>query len=97
MKKIGVRFKNLKAREVHKCPTCGKRKTGLRRKRMFKAVALICSVWIADGRAKQECFTHMFDWEFQTRKECQLRLLRYRAKEKPAYHNIILDECIKKS
>jgi NAD-dependent SIR2 family protein deacetylase len=27
MKKIGVRFKNLKAREVHKCPTCGKRKT----------------------------------------------------------------------
>ena len=62
---------------------------------MFKAVALICSVWIADGRAKQECFTHMFDWEFQTRKECQLRLLRYRAKEKPAYHNIILDECIK--
>ena len=51
---------------------------------MFKAVALICSVWIADGRAKQECFTHMFDWEFQTRKECQLRLLRYRAKEKPA-------------
>ena len=63
---------------------------------MFKAVALICSVWIAEGRAKQECFTHMFDWEFQTRKECQIRLLRYRAKEQPAYHNIILDECIKK-
>ena len=27
MKKIGVRFKNLKAREVHKCMACGKRRT----------------------------------------------------------------------
>ena len=62
---------------------------------MFKAVALICSVWIAEGRAKQECFTHMFDWEFQTRKEVKTSSLS--AKEKPAYHNIILDECIKKS
>ena len=62
---------------------------------MFKAVALICSVWIADGRAKQECFTHMFDWEFETKRECQMRLLHYRAKEVPHYHNIVLGECIK--
>ena len=61
---------------------------------MFKAIALICSVWIANGEAKQACFTHMFEWEFKTRKECQVRLLYYRAKEQPTYHKIILAECV---
>ena len=62
---------------------------------MFKAMALICSVWIADGRAKQECFTHMFKWKFETREQCQLRLFRYRAKEMPAYHKMILRDCVR--
>ena len=62
---------------------------------MFKAMALICAAWIANGEAKQACFTHMFDWEFETKQECQMRLLHYRAKEVPHYHNIVLGECIK--
>ena len=55
---------------------------------MFKAMALICAAWIANGQAKQACFTHMFDWEFETKRECQMRLIYYRAKELPHYHNI---------
>ena len=62
---------------------------------MFKAMALICAVWVADGRAKQECFNHLFEWEFETKRECQMRLIYYRAKELPPYHNIVLGECIK--
>ena len=60
---------------------------------MFKAMAIICSVWIADGRAKQGCFTHMFDWEFETKKQCQMRLFQYKSKIS-SYHKIIIDECI---
>ena len=60
---------------------------------MFKAMALICSAWIANGEAKQSCFTHMFKWEFETKKECQeMRLIYF--KEVPPYHNIVLGECI---
>ena len=66
-----------------------------RQKKMFKAMALICAAWIANGQAKQACFTHMFDWEFETKRECQMRLIYYRAKELPHYHNIVLGECIK--
>ena len=62
---------------------------------MFKALALVCSVWIADGRAKQECFTHKFKWEFETKKECQMRLIYYQAKELPHYQKMVLSECIK--
>ena len=62
---------------------------------MFKAMALICAVWIADGRAKQECFNHLFEWEFETKRECQMRLIYYRAKELPPYHNVVLGECVK--
>ena len=62
---------------------------------MFKAMALICSAWISNGEAKQACFTHMFDWEFETKKECQMRLIYYRAKELPPYHNVVLGECVK--
>ena len=62
---------------------------------MFKAVAIIWSAWIANNEAKQACFTHMFDWKFETRKECQIRLIYYRAKELPPYHNIALGDCIK--
>ena len=29
------------------------------------------------------------------KRECQMRLIYYRAKELPPYHNIILAECIK--
>ena len=72
---------------------------------MFKAMALICSAWIANGEAKQACFTHMFEWEFllscqrtlilsqycvrrmckgqqvmRRKRECQMRLIYYRAK-----------------
>ena len=36
---------------------------------MFKAMALICAAWISNGQAKQACFTHMFDWEFETKRE----------------------------
>ena len=62
---------------------------------MFKAMALICAAWISNGQAQQACFTHMFDWEFETKRECQMRLIYYRAKELPHYHNIVLGECIK--
>ena len=51
---------------------------------MFKAVALICSVWIADGRAKQECFTHILG---VSDKE-GMSVKSYRAKEN--LHTIIL-------
>ncbi len=61
---------------------------------MFKAMAIICSVWIADGRAKQGCFTHMFDWEFETKKQCQMRLFQYKSKEISSFHRVIIDECI---
>ena len=36
---------------------------------MFKAMALICSVWIVNGKAEQQCFTHMFKWEFESQKD----------------------------
>ena len=62
---------------------------------MFKAIALICSVWIVNDKPKQACFTHMFAWQFETKKECQIRLLHYRARELPAYQQIILAECTK--
>jgi len=62
---------------------------------MFKALALVCSVWIADGRAKQECLTHKFKWEFETKKECQMRLIYYQAKELPHYQKMVLSECVK--
>ena len=42
---------------------------------MFKAVAVICSAWIANGEAKQACFTHMFDWKFETKKEGKVNML----------------------
>ncbi len=61
---------------------------------MFKAMALICAVWIADGRAKQECFYHMFAWKAKTKKECQLRLMQYQIHKMPSYHKLILSECI---
>jgi len=62
---------------------------------MFKAIALICSAWISNGEAKQQCFYHKFEWEFETKRECQMKLLYYRAKELPPYQNIVLGECIK--
>ena len=61
---------------------------------MFKAIALICSAWISNGEAKQQCFYHKFEWEFETKRECQMKLY-YRAKEVPPYHNIVLGECVK--
>ena len=61
---------------------------------MFKAMALKCAVWIADGRAKQECFYHMFAWKAKTKKECQLRLMQYQIHKMPSYHKLILSECI---
>jgi hypothetical protein len=61
---------------------------------MFKGMALICSVWIANGEAKQECFTHMFGWETQTKKECQLKLMEYQIHKMRTYHKLILSECI---
>ena len=61
---------------------------------MFKAMALICAVLIADGRAKQECFYHMFAWKAKTKKECQLRLIQYQIHKMPSYHKLILSECI---
>ena len=62
---------------------------------MFKAIALICSAWISNGVAMQQCFYHKFEWEFETKRECQMKLLYYRAKEVPPYHNIVLGECVK--
>ena len=62
---------------------------------MFKAMAIICSVWIADGRAKQGCFTHMFKWDFETKRECQMRLFKYKTEEISSYHRVIIDECIR--
>ena len=48
---------------------------------MFKAMALICSVWIINGKAEQQCFTHMFKWEFESLQQCELKLVRYRIYE----------------
>ena len=48
---------------------------------MIKAMALICSVWIANEQTKQECFTHMFKWNFKTIKECEMKLINYRFNE----------------
>ena len=60
-------------------------------------MALICSAWISNGEAKQQCFYHKFDWEFETKKECQMSCYIIRAKEvkpKRTNHNIVLGECI---
>ena len=40
---------------------------------MFKAIGLICSAWIVNGEPKQACYTHKFRWEFETKRECQIR------------------------
>ncbi len=61
---------------------------------MFKGMALICAVWIADGRAKQECFTHMFGWETKTKKECQLKIMHYQIHKIKSFHKLILSECV---
>tara|TARA_R100001510_G_scaffold24038_1_gene21143 strand:+ start:4972 stop:5172 length:201 start_codon:yes stop_codon:yes gene_type:complete len=61
---------------------------------MFKAIAIICSVWIADGRAKQECYNHKFEWQFETKKQCQIRLFQYKSREISPFHKVIIDECI---
>ena len=50
---------------------------------MFKAMVLMCSVWIVNGQPQQQCFTHMFKWEFESQKECELKLVRYRIYEPP--------------
>ncbi len=62
---------------------------------MFKAMALICSVWIVNGKAEQQCFTHMFKWEFESLQQCELKLVRYRIYELPKNQKIILDNCIR--
>ncbi len=62
---------------------------------MIKAMALICSVWITHGQAKQECFTHMFKWEFDNLQQCESRLFQYRRYELPKNHKIILNNCIR--
>ena len=62
---------------------------------MFKAMALICSVWIVNGKAEQQCFTHMFKWEFESLQQCELKLVRYRIYELPNNQKIILDDCIR--
>ena len=61
---------------------------------MIKAMELICSVWIANEQTKQECFTHMFKWNFKTIKECEMKLINYRFNEMPKNFKIILDNCI---
>ena len=48
---------------------------------MFKAIGLICSAWIVNGEPKQACYTHKFRWEFETKRECQIRFLHYRTRE----------------
>ena len=48
---------------------------------MFKAIGLICSAWIVNGEPKQSCYTHKFRWEFETKRECQIRFLHYRTRE----------------
>ena len=62
---------------------------------MFKAIGLICSAWIVNGEPKQSCYTHKFRWEFETKRECQIRFLLYRTREKPIWQNIVLGECFK--
>ena len=62
---------------------------------MFKAVALICTVWLVDGKSKQECLTHMFQWEFESRQQCELRLINYRIYDLPKNQKIVLDDCIR--
>lgn len=62
---------------------------------MFKAMALICSVWIINGEPQQQCFTHMFKWEFESLQQCELKLVRYRMYELPKNQKIILDDCIR--
>ena len=62
---------------------------------MFKAMILLCSVWIVDGKPKQECLTHMFKWEFSSRQQCELRLVQHRIYELPKNQKIILDDCIR--
>ncbi len=62
---------------------------------MFKAMVLMCSVWIVNGQPQQQCFTHMFEWEFKTSQQCELRLAQYRIYELPKDHKIILDDCIR--
>ena len=65
------------------------------RNKMFKAIGLICSAWIVNGEPKQACYTHKFRWEFETKKECQIRFFHYRTREKPIWQNIVLGECFK--
>ena len=55
----------------------------------------MCSVWIVNGQPQQQCFTHMFEWEFKTSQQCELRLAKYRIYELPKDHKIILDDCIR--
>ena len=62
---------------------------------MFKAMALLCGVWMVDGQPRQQCFTHMFKWEFESLQQCELKLVRYRIYELPKNQKIILDDCIR--
>ena len=62
---------------------------------MFKAMVLMCGVWIVKGQPQQQCFTHMFEWEFKTSQQCELRLAQYRIYELPKNQKIILDDCIR--
>ena len=62
---------------------------------MFKAIGLICSAWIVNGEPKEACYTHKFRWYFETKRECQIRFLHYRTREKPIWQNIVLGECFK--
>ena len=61
---------------------------------MFKAITLMCSIWFINGEPKQSCFTHIFSWEFQTKEECQFKILNYSRFEIPKNHKIILSECV---
>ena len=61
---------------------------------MFKAMALICSAWIANGEAKQAYFTHMFGGSLKRKRNAnEVDLLS--CQRTPPYHNVVLGECIK--
>ena len=61
---------------------------------MFKAMALICGVWMVNGEPRQQCFTHMFKWQFKTKQQCESKLIQYRMYEIPKNYKIILDDCV---
>ena len=61
---------------------------------MFKAMALICGVWMVNGEPRQQCFTHMFKWKFKTKQQCESKLIQYRMYEIPKNYKIILDDCV---